>query len=360
MNNEVTKKSPCKDVAKINEVKRLKIIAPELVLDIDVLGIIPIGTDEIFVRIENSNIHYISNYGRCVSITDKARILNGFFDKKLKYEVIVWENDERVSKQIAADRLVLDAFYDYDQESRHCIWHAGENMEDNYYLNLYPVTHKEYQSLKKYVENGGFDSNEKIVELLTGEAYFVPSILGVGYWGSPDVDVMHWTYRLWSNMLARCYSDVVQKNSPHYIGCTVDEEWHNYSNFKEWVENNYYQVGYESSALDKDILKKGNKVYSKNTCIFVPQEINFIFTNNQKNKGDYPHGIIKKGNKFIVRVNKDKNQVNIGSFNTLEEAFGQYKLHKEEEIRRLAEQYKDKVPDELYNALMNWQVEFDD
>lgn len=362
MNNEVMNGSPCKDMAMNNEVRSLKVIAPELVLDIEELGIIPLGTDEQFVRIENSNTHYISNYGRCISITDRVRIANGFRDYygKIKYSVILWENEERVTKQIAADRLVLDAFYNYDKENRHCIWHAGNDLEDNYYLNLYPVTKKEYSSIRIYVENGGFDSAKKILELIAGEAYLIPSVMGVGYWGKSGTDVTHWTYRLWDNMLTRCYSEAFQRRYPHYIGCSVDEEWFNYYTFKEWCENNYYQVGYEACALDKDILVKGNRVYSKDTCVFVPQEINGLFPNCKAVRGKYPVGIDFVNGKYRARLNFDGKQHEIGKYDTVEEAFAQYKKYKEKVIKEIAEKYKGKIPDNLYEALMNRTVEIDD
>ena len=55
------------------------------------------------------------------------------------------------------------------------------------------------------------------MELLTGSVYNVPSILGVGYWGMTNVDVHHWTYIFWCDMLMRCYNDKFQSGQPNYI-----------------------------------------------------------------------------------------------------------------------------------------------
>ena len=38
-------------------------------------------------------------------------------------------------------------------------------------------------------------------------------------------------------------------------------------------------------CLDKDIFCKGNKLYSRCTCIFVPQRINLLFTKSDKSRG---------------------------------------------------------------------------
>ena len=43
--------------------------------------------------------------------------------------------------------------------------------------------------------------------------------------------------------------------------------------------------------LDKDILCKGNKVYSSETCVFVPARINSIILNSQNRRGDLPVGV---------------------------------------------------------------------
>lgn len=74
---------------------------------------------------------------------------------------------------------------------------------------------------------------------------------------------------VWRDMLQRCYDSNFVENNHTYTGCSVCDEWLYLSNFKKWFEENYVE-GYQ---LDKDILVKGNKVYSPETCCFVPREI---------------------------------------------------------------------------------------
>ena len=115
-------------------------------------------------------------------------------------------------------------------------------------------------------------------------------------------------YRLWNGMINRCYNEKSLMKYPSYAKCSVDERWKYLSAFKEWCNN---QIGFDQEgwALDKDILVKGNKVYSPETCCFVPVEINCAVTNNKKVRGELPQGVIWNCTKTRYRARihrKDK------------------------------------------------------
>ena len=101
-------------------------------------------------------------------------------------------------------------------------------------------------------------------------------------------------------MLRRCYDKKILEKFPTYKRCTVCDEWLFYPNFKKWFDENYYEIEGQKMALDKDIISKGNKVYSPENCIFVPNNINVLFTNRKGERGDYPIGVSWKikNNKF--------------------------------------------------------------
>lgn len=169
-------------------------------------------------------------------------------------------------------------------------------------------------------------------------------------------------YNVWIRMLERAYSDDYHIKEPTYIGCSVCEDWMCYSTFEKWFIDNYYELDGEKVCLDKDILVKGNKIYSPEMCIFVPQKINNLFTKNNKIRGKYPLGVYwhKKEKKFNASLNINGNQIVVGRFDTPEEAFECYKEAKENEIKRIANEYKNKIPQILYEAMMNYQVEITD
>jgi len=162
----------------------------------------------------------------------------------------------------------------------------------------------------------------------------------------------------WSGMLERCYDQKRQLSQPTYKDCSVTKEWHNFQNFAAWYEKNYID-GY---VLDKDILKKGNKIYSPETCCFVPQEINNLFTNRSNYRNNLPIGVTTENNNrtFRTTFTKNKKQIYLGSFKTPEEAFQAYKIAKEVYIKEVAELWKSRIANNVYEALINYNVEITD
>ena len=200
-------------------------------------------------------------------------------------------------------------------------------------------------------------------EILDGKVTnpYHKSVYGVGYVGkgrfkpykngrdTPE-------YMRWHSMINRCYDQKYQEKQPTYKGCIVDERWHNFQVFAEWFENNHV----EDWHLDKDILVKGNKIYSPETCCFVPREINNLFFKSNTRKGNLPIRVKKKSNRFEVQISKDCNRIYIGIFNTPEEAFQAYKTAKEKHIKEVADKWKRQISDKVYQAMYNYQVEITD
>lgn len=165
-------------------------------------------------------------------------------------------------------------------------------------------------------------------------------------------------YREWRGMFSRCYGKVKEKE-PSYIGCTVCDEWKYFSNFKQWFDKNYI----DGNHLDKDILVKGNKMYSPETCCFVPQRINSILVLNKKNRGRYPIGVfMDKQGYYCSQFHWFGKHILIGRFKTVQEAFLAYKDTKEKYIRIIAKDYYERglIKQNVFNALMNYKIEIND
>jgi hypothetical protein len=164
------------------------------------------------------------------------------------------------------------------------------------------------------------------------------SVLGVGYIGEGKYKTIinkkqTPQYATWRNMLRRCHDNKYLDRYPTYKDCHITQSWYNFQCFSEWHDNNYYEVQGEVMCLDKDILIKGNKLYSPDTCMFVPMRINSLFTKANANRGNFPLGVYfdATNNKYISAChNLNGKQEYLGRFYTVEEAFQSYKLFKEQ------------------------------
>ena len=183
----------------------------------------------------------------------------------------------------------------------------------------------------------GYEMVARLDHIKSGEVKdpYSPSVCGVGIVGIKypisEGGVLTKEYTLWCNMLKRCYSDAYKKKQPTYIDCEVSDNFKSYEYFYEWCHK---QIGFgvEGWQLDKDLLIKGNKVYSEDSCVFIPKEINTLLVKREASRGDYPIGVYwsKTANAFkaMVRKNKGKQEY-LGLFNTEIEAFNAYKTAKE-------------------------------
>ena len=162
-------------------------------------------------------------------------------------------------------------------------------------------------------------------------------------------------------MLTRCYDDKYHSKSQTYVGCSVSDNFKYFPYFKEWC-NQQIGFGNEGWHLDKDILVKGNKVYSEDTCCFVPPEINCTITNNKSVRGRFPQGVTYNRTKtrYRAKIRRGAKLESLGTYDTPEEAFYAYKPIKEACIKSLAEKWKDKIDPRVYESLMRWEINITD
>lgn len=175
------------------------------------------------------------------------------------------------------------------------------------------------------------------------------------------------SYSVWLKMMQRCYNTKILLKHPTYKDCSVCEEWQCYANFEKWYDKHYYECPFGGKmCVDKDILFKDNKIYSPKTCCIVPNEINCLFTASNSVRGEYPIGIYKRKNKLRAQISKiingKKSRVSLGYFNLdeVDKAFEVYKAEKEKYIKEVADKFKEYLPQNVYEALYNYEVEITD
>lgn len=177
-------------------------------------------------------------------------------------------------------------------------------------------------------------------------------------------------YIAWHSMLTRCYTKTYingENQYRKYEDVRVCDEWLLYENYYEWLHsqenfNKWYSGTHWN--VDKDILIKGNKIYSPDTCFLVPDYVNTLFLKAEKSRGDYPIGVTYKtrDNIFEAQCNVNGKETYIGRFTSAENAFNAYKNFKENIIKQVAQEEYDKgnITKQCYEAMMNYQVEITD
>lgn len=233
------------------------------------------------------------------------------------------------------------------------------NYKDNSHLEIIFLE----TGYKKTISWHTFKNNKNIV------SPYCKTVYGVGYLGEGKYPTFINSkktkcYMAWTDMMKRCYEESYKEKRPSYINCEVCDEWHCYQNFAEWFENNYYEIENEKMNLDKDILIKGNKLYSPEACVYVPSRINALFTKANAKRGDLPIGVSIHQGHYKAHISKlvdGKKQMRYyGKYDTPEEAFVCYKQIKEEYIKEVADEYSGKIPDDLYFALYAYEVDIND
>lgn len=210
-----------------------------------------------------------------------------------------------------------------------------EFLDDFHYVKY----HNNYHNFKAGQVKNPYDRD------LYGVGY-----IGVGKYTAFENGQTSPQYRAWSGMIERCYTFTYKY--PAYRQCIVCDEWHNYQTFAKWFDENKYTVE-GRLHLDKDILFPESCIYSPETCLLVPQRINMLFMNKPNNRG-LPNGIRKTlSGKYGAKYSGTE----LGTYNTLEEAYSVYAREKEKVIKRVADEYINIIPKKVYNALYVYKVD---
>ena len=195
-----------------------------------------------------------------------------------------------------------------------------------------------------------------------------PTFYGKGYIGLGEFSSKNKRHlEIWTSVLERCYSEICWESNPTYKDVEVCDEWLNFQNFAAWCYNQKFFEAKDSKGkpyqLDKDILVKGSKVYSPETCCFIPQDINTILLNSTKTRGRLPLGVSydTRVKKYCAKCNiGGRNTKYLGSYNDPVEAFLAYKKAKESYIKEVANLWKACIDDKVYKSLIGWEISIED
>ena len=189
---------------------------------------------------------------------------------------------------------------------------------------------------------------------------FFPNVMGIGYKGLADSSDSNGkvksSYHRWYDMLDRCYTKEGLAYNPTYIDCYVCEEWLCYANYEKWFDFNYK----EDCEVDKDFKVVGNKVYSPETCVFIPQRINCLIGKKKVKGKTLPTGVSyhTRDKVYNSKCWDGTRLVHLGDFYCPDEAREAYIDYKTNLIRSIViVAYEEgTINKTVYDNLYNWKV----
>jgi len=165
----------------------------------------------------------------------------------------------------------------------------------------------------------------------------------------------------WESINKRCETNGDQQTKfPRYKGTA-----NLFLGFNEFVEWSREEVGYDlrepvgkqswAYCIEKDILGNGSKVYSPDTCLFVPNAVNIFLTARNASRGDYPIGVAwkEKNKKFQAQVRDRNTSRYLGLHSDPMEGHRAWQAGKIDIGRNFALEFKD-WHGKLYNGLNVW------
>ena len=244
---------------------------------------------------------------------------------------------------------------------------VGKYFETLSYGKCLVTDYNNYMDITVLFDNPYYETKTRLDHLQRGlvKNPFYPKVRGVGYIGVGKFNSKHPSYKHWVRLFRRVYDEIDNYNSA-YRDVSICEEWYNFQNFAAWCEIQKFFGAEDSEGkpyqLDKDILVKGNKVYSPETCCFVPHKINTLLITRKAARGGCPIGVTynKRDKVFKALISCEGEVVNLGQSKCVEKAFNLYKKAKEKHIKEVAELWKDRIDERVYQALLNYEVHIDD
>lgn len=237
----------------------------------------------------------------------------------------------------------------------------GTILESNNFGKFKIIDYKKYNDIIIEFIDTGYINSVSSDQIRNGRVRdaMIPNVYGVGFLGDgPHVaklGLKHTKeYKVWHDMMMRCYSKECQDDHPSYKQCYVSNEWHNFQNFAEWYKKNIKDDG-QRYEIDKDLLTANNKVYSEEQCILLPKMINAFLTDRNADRGKCPIGVNQdKSGRYMARCSNPLtgNRDYLGLFDDINKAHLAWRMRKSHLITKLIATQKNK---RIINGLLNYK-----
>lgn len=315
---------------------------------------------EVFVRVDDTENYWISNYGRCVnnylsvknSKKDNPHGYKFYEHKQGKCHYTIFEIEKDGStwkRETSPEDLVVDTFL-VKYKGRFKVWHKDGDESNNWYKNLLTVSPQDYKDLK------------------AGKVTWQELNLEQEYIEYENKASSH-AYKVYDGILARCKDTVDNENVRDcYNKSTMWQKWlDDPKEFVKWYLYHYYECDGEEMDVDKDLFGDGSGMYHEDFCCILPKGLNTLLANSKKHyeEGQTPENSLPLGVRYNSKTNKyygeiqftgTDRQISLSEWDTPEEAFAEYKIMKQADILLVVAKYKESIPDYIYDRFLTVEV----
>lgn len=306
---------------------------------------------EVFVRVDDTENYWISNYGRCVN---NRQCKNGKFrlqkEGKVHYTIFEIDRDGGAWKrETSPEDLVVDTFL-VKYKGRFKVWHKDGDESNNWYKNLLTVTPQDYRNLK------------------AGKIIWQELNLEQEYIEYENKATSH-AYKVYNGIKERCGNTKDNgKTGKCYDKSTMWQVWlDDPKEFVKWYLNHYYECDGEEMNVDKDLFGDGSGMYCPDFCCILPKGLNTLLANSKKHykEGQTSDNVLPLGVKYSSKTNKyygeiiftgTERTIPLSEWDTPEEAFAEYKMMKQADILLVVAKYKESIPDYIYDRFLTVEV----
>jgi hypothetical protein len=138
-------------------------------------------------------------------------------------------------------------------------------------------------------------------------------------------------YRVWSDMIGRCYTNKPSGRQKSHYGVSVCEDWLLFSRFKAWME----AQDWDGKVIDKDLIGDGTE-YSPVNCLFIDGHLNSFL----QRPINHPFGVSIRRNGMIVGRGKSGY---LGTFTTKDAAHKAWQIDMAGALRSKAKHYPGRI-----------------
>ena len=306
---------------------------------------------EVFVRVDDTENYWISNYGRCVN---NRQCKNGKFrlqkEGKVHYTIFEVDRDGGAWKrETSPEDLVVDTFL-VKYKGRFKVWHKDGDESNNWYKNLLTVSPQDYKDLK---------SGKVTWQELNLEQEYIE------YENKASQNA----YAVYNGIKKRCGDTKDDgKTGKCYDRSTMWQGWiDDPKEFVKWYLKHYYECCEEEMDVDKDLFGDGSGMYHPDFCCILPKGLNTLLANSKKHyrEGETPENTLPLGVRYNSKTNKYHAEIQftgdgevrkLSEWDTPEEAFAEYKIMKQADICMVDAKYKGRIPDYIYDAFLKVDV----